>query len=36
MTINLSPAGIIKMGTYYDLPTALGILKLLDVIPFRK
>lgn len=31
--INLSPADIIKEGTHYDLPIALGLLVALDIIP---
>lgn len=31
--INLSPADIIKEGTHYDLPIALGLLAAMDIIP---
>ena len=31
--INLAPAGMLKEGTHYDLPIALGILVSMDVIP---
>jgi len=33
ITINLAPADVIKTGTAYDLPMAVGILNLLDYIP---
>ncbi len=31
--VNLSPASVRKMGTAFDLPIAIGILKSLDVLP---
>ncbi|MDI2090265.1 YifB family Mg chelatase-like AAA ATPase [Commensalibacter oyaizuii] len=31
--INLAPADIVKEGTHYDLPIALGILCAMDIIP---
>ena len=33
ITVNLSPAGIPKTGTSFDLPVALGILAAKEVIP---
>ncbi len=33
MTINLAPADVIKEGSHYDLPIALGLLAAMDVIP---
>ncbi|KYH12262.1 YifB family Mg chelatase-like AAA ATPase [Neorickettsia sp. 179522] len=30
ITVNLSPAGLTKIGTHYDLPIALGVIQLLD------
>lgn len=30
ITVNLCPAGLNKVGTHYDLPIALGIIRLLD------
>lgn len=31
--VNLSPADIVKEGTHYDLPIALGILSAMDILP---
>lgn len=31
--VNLAPADIVKEGTHYDLPIALGILCAMDIIP---
>ena len=33
ITINLSPANILKEGSHYDLPLALGMLMGLDILP---
>ncbi|MFN5589102.1 MAG: magnesium chelatase domain-containing protein, partial [Holosporales bacterium] len=33
ITVNLSPADVIKEGSHYDLPIALGLLAALEVIP---
>jgi magnesium chelatase family protein len=33
ITVNLSPADLIKEGSHYDLPIALGLLAALGVIP---
>lgn len=33
ITINLSPADVIKEGTHYDLPIALGLLLALEILP---
>lgn len=33
ITINLSPAGLPKTGSHYDLPIALAIMTALDVLP---
>ena len=33
ITINLAPADVIKEGSHYDLPIALGLLSAMDVIP---
>ena len=33
LTINLAPADVMKEGSHYDLPIALGLLAAMDVIP---
>lgn len=33
ITINLAPADVIKEGSHYDLPIALGLLTAMDIIP---
>lgn len=33
ITVNLSPADILKEGTHYDLPIALGLLAEMEIIP---
>lgn len=33
IVVNLSPANVRKIGTAYDLPIAIGILKSMDVLP---
>lgn len=33
ITINLAPADVIKEGSHYDLPIALGLLCAMDVVP---
>jgi magnesium chelatase family protein len=33
VTINLSPADVLKEGSHFDLPIALGLLTALDVLP---
>ena len=34
--INLAPANILKEGSHYDLPIAVGLLVALQIIPFEK
>lgn len=34
--INLAPANILKEGSHYDLPIAVGLLVALQIIPFKK
>ena len=36
ITINLSPADLLKIGSHFDLPIALALLAALDVIPTDK
>lgn len=36
ITVNISPAGIHKAGTAFDLPTALGIMATLGLIPTER
>lgn len=33
ITVNLSPADLVKEGSHYDLPIALGLLAAMDVVP---
>lgn len=33
MTVNLAPADVLKEGSHYDLPIALGLLVAMDVLP---
>jgi len=33
LTVNLAPADVMKEGSHYDLPIALGLLAAMDVIP---
>lgn len=33
LTVNLAPADVIKEGSHYDLPIALGLLAAMDVVP---
>lgn len=33
ITVNLAPADVIKEGTHYDLPLALGLLAAMDIFP---
>ena len=36
ITINLSPADMVKEGSHYDLPIALGLLTAMDILPMEK
>ncbi|TSD83246.1 YifB family Mg chelatase-like AAA ATPase [Mycobacterium sp. KBS0706] len=36
ITINLAPADMLKEGSHYDLPIALGLLTALDVLPVQE
>lgn len=33
LTVNLAPADVIKEGSHYDLPIALGLLTAMDILP---
>ncbi len=33
LTVNLAPADVVKEGSHYDLPIALGLLAAMDVLP---
>ncbi|MES2728909.1 MAG: YifB family Mg chelatase-like AAA ATPase [Pseudomonadota bacterium] len=33
ITVNLAPADVVKEGSHYDLPIALGVLAVMDIIP---
>lgn len=33
LTVNLAPADIVKEGSHYDLPIALGVLAAMDIVP---
>lgn len=35
ITVNLSPADLLKEGSHYDLPIALGILAAMEIIPYE-
>src|SRR3954454_24460808 len=36
ITVNLAPADMLKEGTHFDLPIALGLLTALDVLPVHE
>jgi magnesium chelatase family protein len=36
ITVNLSPADILKEGSHYDLPIALGLLVSMDILPAQE
>jgi magnesium chelatase family protein len=36
ITVNLAPADMLKEGSHYDLPIALGLLTALDVLPVQE
>ena len=33
LTVNLAPAEVMKEGSHYDLPIALGLLAAMDILP---
>ena len=33
LTVNLAPADVMKEGSHYDLPIALGLLAAMDILP---
>ncbi len=36
ITINLSPADVVKEGSHYDLPIALGLLVMMNILPLEE
>lgn len=36
ITINLAPANLVKEGSHFDLPIAVGLLALMEVIPYEE
>lgn len=36
ITINLAPADIVKEGSHFDLPIAVGLLSAMEILPFEK
>ncbi|MBS0236098.1 MAG: YifB family Mg chelatase-like AAA ATPase [Proteobacteria bacterium] len=36
ITVNLAPADLVKDGSHFDLPIALGLLAILDMVPYEE